>query len=37
MISTDLDTILPEIILSVYAMGALLLAVYTSKDRWRGC
>ncbi|WP_084863463.1 NADH-quinone oxidoreductase subunit NuoN [Salibaculum halophilum] len=36
MISADLDTILPEIILSVYAMGALLLAVYTSKDRMAG-
>jgi NADH-quinone oxidoreductase subunit N len=36
MISADLDTILPEIILTVYAMGALLLAVYTSKDRMAG-
>jgi len=36
MISADLNTILPEIILAVYAMGALLLAVYTSKDKMAG-
>ncbi len=29
----DLSVILPEILLAVYAMAALLLAVYTSKDR----
>ncbi|MBN2905565.1 MAG: NADH-quinone oxidoreductase subunit NuoN [Rhodobacteraceae bacterium] len=33
MISADLSVVLPEIILSVYAMAALLGAVYTSKDR----
>ena len=33
MIANDLNIILPEILLSVYAMGALLVAVYTTKDR----
>jgi len=33
MLSQDLNTILPEIILSLYAMGALLAAVYTVKDK----
>lgn len=33
MIQADLNIILPEILLSVYAMLALLLAVYTGKDR----
>ena len=32
MISADLNVILPEIVLSVYAMLGLLAAVYTSKD-----
>jgi len=32
MIAADIQIVLPEIILSVYAMGALLLAVYTTKD-----
>ncbi len=32
MISADLSVILPEIVLSLYAMGALLLAVYNGKD-----
>lgn len=32
MISADIQIVLPEIILSVYAMVALLLAVYTTKD-----
>jgi NADH-quinone oxidoreductase subunit N len=32
MLSADLMVILPEIILAVYAMGALLAAVYTIKD-----
>ncbi|MEM9795105.1 MAG: NADH-quinone oxidoreductase subunit NuoN [Pseudomonadota bacterium] len=32
MIASDLTIILPEIVLAVYAMGALLAAVYTSKD-----
>lgn len=33
MLSQDLNTILPEIILSLYAMGGLLAAVYTVKDK----
>ena len=33
MISNDLNTVLPELILAVYAMGALMFAVYTGKDR----
>ncbi len=33
MIQADLTVILPEIILAVYAMLALIAAVYTSKDR----
>ena len=33
MISADLTIILPEILLSVYAMAALVGAVYTGKDR----
>lgn len=33
MISADLNTILPEILLSVFAMLALLGAVYTGKDK----
>lgn len=33
MLSQDLNTILPEIVLSLYAMGALLAAVYTVKDK----
>ena len=37
MISADLNIILPEIVLSVYAMLALLVAVYTGKDRLAGC
>ncbi len=32
MISSDLSIVLPEIILSLYAMAALIAAVYTSKD-----
>jgi NADH-quinone oxidoreductase subunit N len=32
MTSADLSVILPEIVLSVYAMAALIIAVYTSKD-----
>jgi NADH-quinone oxidoreductase subunit N len=32
MTAIDLETILPEILLAVYAMGALLFAVYTTKD-----
>ena len=32
MLAADLTVILPEIILAVYAMGALLAAVYTVKD-----
>ncbi|WP_204114793.1 NADH-quinone oxidoreductase subunit NuoN [Shimia biformata] len=33
MISSDLNIILPEIVLSLYAMTALLVAVYTGKDK----
>jgi len=33
MIQADLTVILPEIVLAVYAMVALIAAVYTSKDR----
>jgi len=33
MISNDLNTVLPEILLAIYAMGALMFAVYTGKDR----
>ena len=33
MIQADLNIILPEIALSVFAMAALIFAVYTSKDR----
>ena len=33
MNSADFSTVLPEVVLSVYAMGALLFGVYTGKDR----
>ncbi len=33
MISNDLNTVLPELVLAIYAMGALMFAVYTGKDR----
>ena len=33
MISEDLSLLLPEILLALYAMGALMFGVYTSKDR----
>jgi len=33
MLQADLNTILPEIILSIYAMVALVAAVYTGKDK----
>lgn len=33
MISADLNIILPEVILAIYAMLALLVAVYTGKDK----
>ncbi|WP_299848569.1 NADH-quinone oxidoreductase subunit NuoN [uncultured Roseovarius sp.] len=36
MIQADLNIILPEIVLSVYAMAALLFTVYTGKDRMAG-
>ncbi|QQA44205.1 NADH-quinone oxidoreductase subunit NuoN [Pelagovum pacificum] len=36
MISADLQVILPEILLSIYAMIGLVLAVYTSKDELAG-
>jgi len=32
MIAADLSIALPEILLALYAMAALLIAVYTSKD-----
>ena len=32
MIGADLQILMPEIILALYAMGALIVAVYTSKD-----
>lgn len=33
MMASDLNVILPEIVLSLYAMAALLVAVYSGKDR----
>ena len=36
MTAIDLATVLPEVILAVYAMAALLLGVYTSKDGMSG-
>ncbi len=36
MISADLNIILPEIVLAVYAMAALILAVYSGKDKLAG-
>ncbi|MQQ07551.1 NADH-quinone oxidoreductase subunit NuoN [Epibacterium sp. SM1979] len=36
MIQADLSVILPEIVLALYAMGALLGAVYTVKDKLAG-
>ncbi len=36
MIQADLNIILPEIVISVYAMAALLLTVYTGKDKAAG-
>ncbi len=36
MIQADLSVILPEIVLALYAMGALLGAVYTGKDKLAG-
>ncbi|WP_137699957.1 NADH-quinone oxidoreductase subunit NuoN [Marimonas lutisalis] len=36
MIQADLNIILPEIVLALYAMGALVAAVYTGKDRFAG-
>ncbi len=36
MISQDISVVLPEIVLAVYAMAALLFAVYTSKDKLAG-
>ncbi len=32
MISADIQILMPEIVLAIYAMGALLAAVYTTKD-----
>ncbi|MGB0967283.1 MAG: NADH-quinone oxidoreductase subunit NuoN [Halocynthiibacter sp.] len=36
MITQDISVVLPEIVLAVYAMAALLFAVYTSKDKLAG-
>lgn len=36
MIQADLNIILPEIVISVFAMGALVASVYTGKDRMAG-
>jgi NADH-quinone oxidoreductase subunit N len=36
MIQADLNVILPEIVISVYAMAALLFTVYTGKDKMAG-
>jgi NADH-quinone oxidoreductase subunit N len=36
MIGTDINTALPEIVLAVYAMAALMVAVYGGKDRLAG-
>ena len=36
MISADISVVLPEILLSVYAMAALIFAVYTGKDKTAG-
>lgn len=33
MLSADISTVLPEIVLAVFAMGALMFGVYTSKDK----
>ncbi len=33
MISADFSVVLPEVLLALYAMGALLFAVYTGKDK----
>jgi len=33
MIQADLNVVLPEVILAVYAMAALMAAVYTTKDK----
>ena len=36
MTSADLNIILPELILALFAMGGLMVAVYTGKDRMAG-
>ncbi|WP_370401777.1 NADH-quinone oxidoreductase subunit NuoN [Sulfitobacter sp. JB4-11] len=36
MISSDINVVLPEVVLAVYAMVALLVAVYTTKDKMGG-
>jgi NADH-quinone oxidoreductase subunit N len=33
MTSADFQTVLPEIVLAVYAMAALMFGVYTTKDK----
>ena len=36
MISTDINIVLPEITLAVFAMAALMVAVYGGKDKLAG-
>ena len=36
MIAADLNVILPEILLSAFALAGLLVAVYTTKDKMGG-
>ena len=36
MTALEFQTVLPELILAIYAMGALLFAVYTGKDAMTG-
>ena len=33
MISADFSTVLPELVLAIFAMGALMFGVYTGKDK----
>jgi NADH-quinone oxidoreductase subunit N len=35
MTSADISAVLPEILLAVYAMAALMFGVYTTKDKAR--
>ena len=36
MFSTDFNVVLPEVVLSAFAMAALLFGVYTNKDKSAG-